>query len=89
MAYLSFWLVGFLRCFDGSGHPFRLLTALSPLAVSVWIGITRLQVSNQDTQACVETPLPGKALAIRTSSCLFWPSSSSRFPKDLAQACSD
>ena len=48
MAYLSFWLAGYLRCYEGGGHPSRLVASLSPLAVSIWIGITRLQV---------ETPL--------------------------------
>ena len=52
MAYLSFWLAGHLHCFDGSGHPSRLVAAFSPLAVSVWIGITRLQVFEQETQKC-------------------------------------
>ena len=45
MAYLSFWLAGHLRCVDGTGHPARLVASLMPLAVSIWIGITRLQVS--------------------------------------------
>jgi len=44
MAYLSFWLAGHLRCFDGSGHPLRLVVAGLPIAISAWIGITRLQV---------------------------------------------
>jgi len=43
MAYLSFWLAGHLRCFDGSGHPLRLVVAGLPIAISAWIGITRLQ----------------------------------------------
>ena len=44
MGFLTLWLVGKLRCFDGSAHPSRLILALIPLGFAVWVGITRLQV---------------------------------------------
>lgn len=44
LGYLTLWLVGHLRCFDGSGHPVRLVLAGLPLCFAGWIGITRLQV---------------------------------------------
>ena len=40
---MSFWLAGKLRMFDGSGHPWKLPVALTPLGCAAWIGITRLQ----------------------------------------------
>ncbi|KAK9837235.1 hypothetical protein WJX81_000517 [Elliptochloris bilobata] len=43
LGFLSLWALGKLRAFDGSGHTWRLLGGLLPLAVAVWIGITRLQ----------------------------------------------
>lgn len=44
MGFLTLWLVGKLRCFDGSMHPSRFVLALLPLGFAVWVGITRLQV---------------------------------------------
>ncbi|KAK9799711.1 hypothetical protein WJX73_001576 [Symbiochloris irregularis] len=43
MGFLSFWLLGKLRCFDGSAHPNRIVLALIPLGLAVWVGITRMQ----------------------------------------------
>lgn len=43
MGFLTLWLVGKLRCFDGSMHPSRFVLALLPLGFAVWVGITRLQ----------------------------------------------
>ena len=47
MAYLSLWLAGKLRCFDGHGHPWKAIVSVMPTGLAVWIGITRLQVSRQ------------------------------------------
>ncbi|KAK9805596.1 hypothetical protein WJX72_006866 [[Myrmecia] bisecta] len=43
LGFLTLWLVGKLRCFDGSGHPWRLIVSNIPLGIAAWIGITRLQ----------------------------------------------
>ena len=43
LGYVSLWLAGKLRIFDGGGHPWKLPVALTPLACAAWIGITRLQ----------------------------------------------
>ncbi|KAL3145164.1 hypothetical protein ABBQ38_001763 [Trebouxia sp. C0009 RCD-2024] len=43
LAYLSLFLAGKLRCFDGSGHPWKAIVSVIPTGVAVWIGITRLQ----------------------------------------------
>ena len=45
LAYLSLFLAGKLRCFDGSGHPWKAIVSMVPTGVAVWVGITRLQVS--------------------------------------------
>ena len=45
LAYLSLWLAGKLRCFDGLGHPWKVIVSVMPTGLAVWIGITRLQVS--------------------------------------------
>ncbi len=45
LAYLSLWLAGKLRCFDGHGHPWKAIVSVMPTGLAVWIGITRLQVS--------------------------------------------
>ena len=44
LAYLSLFLAGKLRCFDGGGHPWKAIVSVIPTGVAVWIGITRLQV---------------------------------------------
>lgn len=44
LAYLSLWLAGKLRCFDGHGHPWKAVVSVIPTGLAVWIGITRLQV---------------------------------------------
>jgi diacylglycerol diphosphate phosphatase/phosphatidate phosphatase len=41
MSFLSWVLFAKLRVFDGSGHTWKLLAALSPLFVSIAVGITR------------------------------------------------
>jgi hypothetical protein len=46
LGYLSFWLAGKLRCFDGQGHPWRLVVSFLPTLLALWIGLTRLQVRN-------------------------------------------
>ena len=43
LGYLTLWLLGKLRCFDGSAQPLRFLASLLPLLGAVFIGITRLQ----------------------------------------------
>lgn len=45
LAYLSLWLAGKLRCFDGHGHPWKAIVSVMPTGLAVWIGITRLQVT--------------------------------------------
>ena len=52
MAYLSLWLAGKLRCFDGHGHPWKAVVSVIPTGLAVWIGITRLQVGSA---ACAES----------------------------------
>lgn len=44
LGYLTFWLAGKLRIYDGSGHSWRLPASMVPLGGAVWIGITRLEV---------------------------------------------
>ena len=44
LAYLSLFLAGKFRCFDGSGHPWKVIVSVIPTGVAVWVGITRLQV---------------------------------------------
>ena len=43
LSYLSWFVAGKLRCFDGSAHPWRLVAAFLPMLGAIWIGITRLQ----------------------------------------------
>ena len=43
MGYLSFWLLGHLRCFHGAAQPLRFLASLLPLAGAAWVGFSRLQ----------------------------------------------
>ncbi|CAL8469516.1 g9057 [Coccomyxa elongata] len=43
LGYLTFWLGGKLRIYDGTGHSWRVPASLIPLGGAVWIGITRLQ----------------------------------------------
>lgn len=45
MAYLSFWAAGKLRCFNGGGHPWRLVVSGAPTGLAAWVGFTRLQAS--------------------------------------------
>lgn len=45
LAYLSLWLAGKLRVFDGGGHPWKAVVSIIPTGVAMWIGITRLQVA--------------------------------------------
>ena len=45
MAYLSFWAAGKLRCFNGRGHPWRLVVSGGPTGLAAWVGFTRLQAS--------------------------------------------
>ena len=52
MAYLSLWLAGKLRCFDGHGHPWKAVVSVIPTGLAVWIGITRLQVSGARSLPC-------------------------------------
>lgn len=44
LGFASFWLLGFLRVFDGSVQPLRFVGALSPLLGALWIGMSRIQV---------------------------------------------
>lgn len=44
LGFTTFWLLGFLRVFDGSVQPLRFVGALSPLLGAVWIGMSRIQV---------------------------------------------
>jgi hypothetical protein len=44
LGYVSFWLLGKLRLYDGSSHIWKWPVALAPLGGAIWIGITRLQV---------------------------------------------
>ena len=48
LGFLSFWALGKLRAFDGSGHGWRLLAGLMPVSVAIWIGITRLQARSHN-----------------------------------------
>jgi len=43
LAYLTFWLLGKLRCFDGGAHPSRFVLSIAPLLGAVWIGMSRVQ----------------------------------------------
>eukprot|EP00884_Botryococcus_braunii_P005502 jgi/Botrbrau1/14953/Bobra.0018s0056.1 len=43
LGYLSLWIAGKLKCWDGEGHPWRLHLSALPLCGAIWIGITRLQ----------------------------------------------
>lgn len=43
LGFASFWLLGFLRVFDGSVQPLRFVGALSPLLGALWIGMSRIQ----------------------------------------------
>ena len=45
LGFLSLWLMGKLRCFEGGrgDGPLRLVAALLPLAGAAWIGASRLQ----------------------------------------------
>ena len=45
LGYVTFWLLGKLRLYDGASHIWKWPVALAPLGGAVWIGITRLQVS--------------------------------------------
>lgn len=56
LAYLSLFLAGKLRCFDGGGHPWKAIVSIIPTGVAVWIGITRLQVRQG------QNPLHGAAM---------------------------
>lgn len=44
LGFASFWLLGFLRVFDGSVQPLWFVGALSPLLGALWIGMSRIQV---------------------------------------------
>ncbi len=44
LGFATFWLLGFLRVFDGSVQPLRFVGALSPLLGALWIGMSRIQV---------------------------------------------
>ena len=43
LGYLTFWLMGHLRAFDGSAQPQRFIASLVPLLGAVWIGLSRIQ----------------------------------------------
>ena len=48
LGYLSLWLAGKLRAFDGSGgRPWRLIASTVPTALAVYIGLTRIEVRRQ------------------------------------------
>jgi diacylglycerol diphosphate phosphatase / phosphatidate phosphatase len=44
LGYLSLWAAGKLRAFDTQrgGQPWRLVAALLPLALAVYVGLTRI-----------------------------------------------
>ena len=44
LGFLTLWLLGKLRVYDGAAHPARLVAACVPICLAGWIGITRLQV---------------------------------------------
>ena len=44
LGYVSIWIAGKLRIYDGSGHPWKVPLSMVPLGGAAWIGITRLQV---------------------------------------------
>ena len=43
LGFATFWLLGKLRCFDGSAAPARFAVALLPLLGAAWIGLSRIQ----------------------------------------------
>ena len=43
LGYLTFWLLGKLRCFDGAAQPGRFIAAMLPVCGALYIGLTRLQ----------------------------------------------
>lgn len=44
LGYLSLWVAGKLRAFDAQrgGQPWRLVAALLPLSLAVYVGLTRI-----------------------------------------------
>ena len=38
LGYLTFWLLGKLRCFDGSARPMRFVASVLPICCAIWIG---------------------------------------------------
>ena len=44
MGYVTFWLLGKLRLYDGSSHIWKWPVALAPVGGALWIGFTRIQV---------------------------------------------
>ncbi len=38
LGFLMFWLLGKLRCFDGTPHPMRFVASILPLGGALWIG---------------------------------------------------
>lgn len=72
LAYLSLFLAGKFRCFDGSGHPWKAIVSVIPTGVAVWIGITRLQVRSackQKLNALQQFVLLCAVLCFVTSHC--------------------
>ncbi|CAK0784440.1 hypothetical protein CVIRNUC_007644 [Coccomyxa viridis] len=43
LGYVTFWLLGKLRLYDGSSHIWKWPVALAPVAGALWIGFTRIQ----------------------------------------------
>lgn len=67
LGYLTFWLMGKLRCFDGSAQPMRFVGSLLPLLGAVWIGLTRLQ----DYWHHVEDVAAGFVLGLTMAYCFY------------------
>ncbi|GAB4823961.1 hypothetical protein N2152v2_011007 [Parachlorella kessleri] len=67
LGYLTFWLLGKTRCFDGTPNPARFVVCLLPLGGALWIGLTRLQ----DYWHHVEDVAAGFALGLLMAYCFY------------------
>eukprot|EP00887_Chlorella_sp_A99_P004643 scaffold4.g4643.t1 len=67
LGYLTLWLLGKLRCFDGSAQPLRFVASLLPLLGAAFIGITRLQ----DYWHHTEDVLAGFTLGLIMAFCFY------------------
>eukprot|EP00891_Asterochloris_glomerata_P008515 jgi/Astpho2/8515/Aster-x1528 len=69
MAYLSFWAAGKLRCFNGGGHPWRLVVSGAPTGLAATTGITGRHQRTL-TGSCRATSLAASATVIIDDFCL-------------------